>query len=667
MIHLNGIAKSYGPQVLFDDLDWHIRPGQRVGLIGPNGAGKSTLVKMIIGDLHPDHGTVRVAKGLRLGHLPQEIARIAGRSVREQARLGLAHVWAVRDELAALEERMGQVSGKALEAAMDEYATLQAHFESLGGFSAENRVESVLGGLGFRTDQIDKDCGTLSGGWQMRVAIARLLLEQPDVLLLDEPTNHLDLESVVWLEGFLQSYPGSLIFISHDRWFLDRLASHIAELGTGGLRVYTGNFEAYVEQAAAEAEILERRQKNQAKQLVHLERFIERFRSKASKARQVQSRVKALEKIERVEGPESRKGIRFKLPEPPKSGRVVMTLSDVDKAYGDKVIYRGLDAELIRGKHIALVGPNGAGKTTLLRILAGTVALDRGVRELGHQARMYYFAQHQVEVLNPRHTVLEEVALAAEDLKPSVLRGVLGAFLFGEDEVTKQIAVLSGGEKNRVALVKMLLTPANVLLLDEPTNHLDMESREVLQEALAEYSGTVILISHDRHFIDGICDEVWEVRDGRITPFPGDFTDYQARVARGERPEPFPLHGGARARPLEIQPSATDAGADARRSNAKDQRRLAAELRQKRTEATKTVKPKVTKAEAEVERLEASLGELRALQADPGHYERGDEVRRVAREVGETEARLAKAYAEWEAAAAELEAIEARFVVADED
>lgn len=659
MIHVTKLEKNYGPKFLFDGLDWHIKRGQRVGLLGPNGAGKTTLIKVILGHEPADGGEARLTRGTTIGYLPQEIAQLAGSTVREEARKGLERVLAVQARLEAIEAQLPGLEGAALEALVETYGEVQVEFERLGGFGAETRVEMVLGGLGFRTQDFDRDCGELSGGWQMRVALARLLLQSPDVLFLDEPTNHLDLESVKWLEGFLQQFPGSLVFISHDRWFLNRLADHIAELAGGQLTVYPGNFDKYLDQVAARQQLLESQHRNQQRRVAELERFISRFRAKASKAKQVQSRVKMLEKIDRVELATTEKLIQFKLPPPPKCGRVVIEVRNLHKRYGDNVVYAGLEVDLLRGKKLALIGPNGAGKSTLLKIFAGATPHQSGRVELGHGAKLYYFAQHQVEVLNPENTVLQEVEVEARGLSMTRIRAMLGAFLFSGDDVSKKVAILSGGEKNRLALVKMLLTPANTLLLDEPTNHLDMASRSVLEAALAEYAGTVVLISHDRHFIDGVCDEVWEVERGRVRPFLGGYGEYEARIAADDLPEPFPLYGerlGQRPKVAAVKEATSKAD-----PRSKQGKREAAQARQRRSAATKDLKKEVDRLENLAQSLEEQLDALRALQGDPDHYRDADLVRETAQSVGTLEGALEIAYAEWETASSALEQAMASF------
>jgi len=671
MLWLKDIEKGFGPQALFEQVTWQINPGQRVGLIGPNGAGKSTLMKIIAGALEADRGELTSTKGLTLGYLPQEFHSISGMSVRHAAGEGLSEIWALQGELSALERALADTQAPQA-TLLERYGSLQADFERLGGFEAESRVEQILCGLGFRADELDQDCGTLSGGWQMRVALAKLLLTQPDVLLLDEPTNHLDLRSVEWLCHFLAQLPGGLILISHDRWFLNQICTHIAELSPDGVECFTGDFEDYIAQLDLRREQLERQRKAHARKVASLERFIERFKSKATKAKQAQSRVKQLEKLKEVGELREVKTIHFTLPAPPKCGRVVLSLEDLHQGYSeDAMIYRGLELSIERGQHIALVGPNGAGKSTLLKLLAGELPYQRGARILGHLVKPYFFAQHQAQTLDLSLTVLEEAQTAYLGDSISQLRGVLGAFLFDADDIKKKVEVLSGGEKNRLALVKMLMTPSNVLLLDEPTNHLDMGSREVLADALRTYSGAVILISHDRHFIDEVCDEVWEVDRGRVTPFNGGYTDYLEAVSLDRRPNPFALSGeSSLITGLEPSGSALGQGAtpireagsapDDTRSRKEDKRRQA-ELRQQKSKLLKPLKQALEVTERRVQDLETTQGALEATQCDEAHYLNPDDVIRVARELKQVQAELEVAYESWERASLALEEAERTF------
>lgn len=670
MLWLKDIEKGFGPQALFEGVTWQINPGQRIGLIGPNGAGKSTLMKIMARVLEADKGELTSTKGLTLGYLPQEFHSISGISVRQAASEGLLEVWSLQKQLNQLAQKLSEQPNQ--EDLLVRYGILQADFERLGGFEAEARVEQILCGLGFRADELDQDCGMLSGGWQMRVALAKLLLNQPDVLLLDEPTNHLDLRSVEWLCHFLAQQTGGLILISHDRWFLNQICTHIAELSPEGVECFTGNFEEYVAQLDLRREQLERQRKAHVRKVASLERFIERFKSKATKAKQAQSRVKQLEKLKEVGEIKEVKTIHFTLPPPPKCGRVVLSLEDLHQGYSDDaMIYRGLEVVIERGQHIALVGPNGAGKSTLLKLLAGEIPYQKGARILGHLVKPYFFAQHQAQSLDLSLTVLEEAQTAYLGDSIAQLRGVLGAFLFDADDIKKKVAVLSGGEKNRLALVKMLMTPANVLLLDEPTNHLDMGSREVLAEALRAYPGAVILISHDRNFIDEVCDEVWEVDRGRVTPFVGGYTDYLEVLAFGERPNPFALSGEqALISGQGSSGSALGLGATPRTSvmptvddgrNRKEDKRRQAELRQQKSKLLKPLKDILEHAEQAVQNFEAIQTQLETLQCDEAHYQNPDEVIRVARELKQVQSDLERAYEAWEVASLAFEEAEAQF------
>ncbi|MGH7263918.1 MAG: ABC-F family ATP-binding cassette domain-containing protein, partial [Candidatus Rokuibacteriota bacterium] len=528
MIQLDGISKSYGGQALFRGLDWRIGARERVGLVGPNGAGKTTLCRIVAGLEAPDEGQVVRERGATIGYLPQEVAASQAGSVLAEALSGFEDVWALERELDATAAALGSAPTDELTA---RYGELQHRFEALGGYRLETEARTILGGLGFRPADLGRPLGEFSGGWRMRAALARLLLLRPSVLLLDEPTNHLDLASLAWLESHLAAYDGTLVVVAHDRYFLNRMVTAIAELDPGGITRYPGDYDGYLVEREARQALREAQARNQAKRVAEIERFIERFRYKATKARQVQSRIKMLERVERIQLEGPARTIRLAFPEPPRTGRLVATLRDVHKAYGHHAVYAGVDLDVERGDRVALVGANGAGKSTLLRILAGVLPYDRGQRTLGAHVTVHYYAQHQLDALHPDWTVLEELQGVAPDDGQTRLRTLLGAFLFSGDAVEKKVAVLSGGEKARLALAKMLAQPAALLCLDEPTNHLDLASRERVEEALAAFGGTIVFISHDRYFINRIATRVVEVADGRLTVFLGHYDDYRAAVA----------------------------------------------------------------------------------------------------------------------------------------
>ena len=550
MLHLTDISKSFGTQTVLDEASLHVKPGMRVGLVGANGAGKTTLLRLIAGEMSLDGGEISARKDLRIGFLPQEIEEIADHAVMDEVLASYADILSAEHRMAELSDQLAHAysaapgtpggSGGAAkldpEELMRELGAVQTAFEGAHGYELEARAQSILRGIGFRESDFQRPIVELSGGWRMRVALARLLLESPDILMMDEPTNHLDLESLIWLEGFLMEWTGSLLLISHDRYFLNRVATHIADLDRGMIDIYTGGYDQYEAEKRQRYEALVNAAKNQQREIDAAESFVRRFRAKNTKAKQVQQKIRRLERMDRIDAPTlDRKTIKFRFPQPPRTGRVVAEFKHVRKAYDDNVVYKKLDLVIERGEKIALVGPNGAGKSTLLKLLAGVIEPDGGSVRLGHNVRREYFAQHQLEVLHPGRTVLKtmEEAAAPAGRLPEV-RSYLGTFMFSEDDVTKKVGVLSGGEKARLALARMLIDPAGLLLLDEPTNHLDMDSREVLTEALRQYEGSVVFISHDRRLINAIGTKVIEVRDGRVDHYPGDWEYYQWKKAETE-------------------------------------------------------------------------------------------------------------------------------------
>src|SRR5580692_1161076 len=536
MIQLSAAGKRFGPKILFEDLNWLITPKERVGIVGANGTGKSTLLKVLAGIEGLDYGSINVMKGIRAGYLPQDGITLSGRTVFAECLAVFAEIHTLEAEQQELAHRLSELdqSTPEYQVVVDRFHHIQSELTARDGYNIESRVGSVLAGLGFSRDDWQRRVEEFSGGWQMRIALAKLLLEEPNLLLLDEPTNHLDLEARNWLETYLENYPNAFVLISHDRFFLDVTVSKIAEIWNKKVWFYTGGYSKYEQQKAERRAQIEAAYANQRDRIEQLEAFINRFRAQATKAKQVQSRIKELEKIERIEVPPDEKTIHFRFPQPKPSGRIVAEFRNVAKSYGEKQVFSGASFNIERGDRIALVGVNGAGKSTLIKILSGEEPVTAGEYVIGHNVTADYFAQDQYKALDTDSTILDDLSQVAPRSNNTELRSILGCFLFSEDDVFKKIGVLSGGERNRYALARMLMNPGNFLLLDEPTNHLDMRAKDVLLTALQEFNGTVVFVSHDRYFIDNLATRVIEVADGKVEVFPGNYEDYLWRKSGGD-------------------------------------------------------------------------------------------------------------------------------------
>lgn len=536
MISFSRISKQYGRQILFVDTSFQLNPGEKVGLVGPNGAGKTTLFRMIVGEEAPDDGEVSVPKKLTIGYFRQDVEEMSGRSVLDEAIAGSGRVGDLHHELERLNQAMADPARAGeMDGVLARFGEVQEEYEHLGGYALESQAREVLGGLGFDEDRIDGDVGALSGGWKMRVAMARVLLGRPDVLLMDEPTNHLDIESIIWLEAFLKSLPGALLMTSHDREFMNRIVTRIAEIDAGEITGYSGNYDFYERERAIRETNREAAYARQQAMLAKEQRFIDRFAAHAAKAAQVQSRVKALEKIEKVEPPRTRRVVDFEFRQPPRSGEQVAVIENLHKAYGRRVVYDGLSLTIRRGERWCVMGRNGAGKTTLLKMVAGALAPDSGDIRLGASLKLGYFAQQALDLLHPDLTVWEQMEKDFPKESIGALRNLLGAFQFSGEDVEKRIRALSGGEKTRLVMARMLLDPPNFLVLDEPTNHLDLATKEMLIHALTRFEGTMLFVSHDRTFLRGLSNRVLELggesgTDAEPHAYLGSYVEYVERT-----------------------------------------------------------------------------------------------------------------------------------------
>ena len=639
MLSIKSISKAYAGRTLFSDVSIQINRRDRIGVVGPNGAGKSTLFSVILKEITPDSGVIAFEKGSRVGFLPQESAPTSDETIIELA-------CSFSPEFISAAKRLGAIGGeKDIEPNERDYEV----FESAGGGGLIAKARQILDGLSFKESDFERPAKELSGGWIMRVHLARLLVQEPDLLMLDEPTNHLDLHSLIWLQNYLQNYPGAILLISHDREFLNQLARHILELENSRFTRYTGNYEQYLIQREANEVQWLAAYENQQKEIDRLMKFVERFRAKNTKATQAQSKLKQIERMEKIEAPNiSRKRMRFSFPQPMRSGQRIIRLKDITKSYDDLEVYKSLNLEIEKGKRTVLVGPNGAGKSTLLKILAGVLSFNSGERELGHNVRTGYFAQHRTETLQLNRTVLDEMLDSSATITEESVRTLLGCFLFSEDDVFKKVGVLSGGEKSRLAMAKLLLDPPNFLLLDEPTTHLDMASIDTLIEAISQYSGTLVFISHDVHFIRKIANNVIHVEEGTLRNFPGPYQYYLDKTDQNSsRATEASLNGSNG--PKNSQPK--------KKEDSKTRKRREAEARQALSKKRKDKKETINKLESNITKLESRQAEINSLLEKSETYAAGGNASVLNRELMTINDDLEKFNKEWSEVVDALNAI----------
>lgn len=633
MVGIHNIVFFIGNRCLFSGLSMQINRGDRIGLVGPNGTGKTTLLRILTGRYEVEEGQIQVPKGIKIGYLEQDYLEQPGNmTVKELAMTAFQEALDLEVGMMDVATALSGISdytSEEYDKMADRLATMQARYVVLEGDKIESKAAEVLEGLGFSTEDLDKPLQALSGGWRMRVLLAKLLLERPDVLLLDEPTNHLDIDSIEWLEQYLTTYPGGVVLVSHDQFFINKMVNRIVELRNQRAYAYTGNYDQFLKEREVQVEMQRAQYEAQQKEIADTERFIERFRAKATKARQVQSRVKSLDKIERIEAPiETQRQITFRFPDPPASGQIVIEIDHLTKAYPDplggeeiRVFTLGQRLEINRGDKIALVGPNGAGKSTLARIINGVEPFD-GHRRVGHQVSFAFFAQHLSDMMNSTQTIMEEMERSATSSEARMrIRTLLGCFLFSGDDVFKPVSVLSGGEKSRIALAKTLLQPANLLILDEPTNHLDIASKQVLVQALQHYSGTLVAVSHDRQFLSGFANKIWRVEGGRVIEYPGGY-DYYLWKRQQDRQGMVDLSRTVgQSAQGSFRSTADNASKEVLGPKTKEQKRLEAEQRNRLNKETQGYRKRINEIESAMETLEAEKAQISEKMGDPEFYQ----------------------------------------------
>ena len=656
MLTINNLDIRYGDKHLFNNVSARINDKDRIGLVGVNGAGKSTLLKIICGIAETDPGVVNRPKRFSMAYLPQEATALdSGRTIYQEAENAFAEALVLQQDLDEVNRLLASVEPESSEFStlLKQQGELQHRLERVDIFRVQSQIEKVLMGLGFSVEDFDRPSSSLSGGWLMRLMLAKLLLAMPDLLLLDEPTNHLDLDSLTWLENFLLTYDGGLVIISHDRTFLDQVTSFTWELSLGRLTAFKGNYSKYVADKEIRMQVERAAYANQQAQIRQTMRFVQRFRAKSTKAKQVQSRLKQLSRMERIELADTEGEVSFHFPPAAPSGRLALDIESLGKRYAEKQVFQDISFQLQRGEKLAVVGVNGAGKSTLMRILAGLEKKDRGKVKLGHNVKISYFGQHQAQELAPSLTAMQTLSAVAGEMTVTEIRSLLGAFLFRGEEVDKKVQVLSGGEKSRLALAKMIVQPANLLILDEPTNHLDMSSQEVLQEAMAQYDGTIIIVSHNRHFVNSFVNKVLEIKNGCATLYEGNIEDYLYKLKNLEAARQIKLQEGTDNDAVQEDSSVKQRGRAARQEQAR--------VRQEKSRKINPLKKDVEQAEENIAGMETRKKELEQVMADPELYRDQDKFAECSKEYISLERKLKRMYQRWEEVQAKIDAIESEF------